>query len=173
MVTVMRLIKESVMKETFLQAFDEYGDAIFRFCMVKTGNKELSEDLTQEAFMRYWQALRDGKEMSNTRSYLYTIARNLVIDWYRKAKEQSLDMKQEAGYDPHDEKSFDAEFYAEHQEVLGAIEELDEKDKDILLLRYVEDLPPKDIANILHTTTNIVSVRINRAMKRLQKQMKI
>ena len=77
---------QSSVKESFLQMFDAYSDAIFRFCMVKTSNKELSEDLTQEVFMRYWQALAGGREMTNTRSFLYTIAQNLIIDWYRKKK---------------------------------------------------------------------------------------
>jgi len=72
------------MEREFLQAFDEYGDAIYSFCFLKVSEESLAEDMTQETFMRYWQSLRRGQEMTNTRSFLYTIAGNLAKDWYKK-----------------------------------------------------------------------------------------
>lgn len=162
------------MKEDFLQAFDQYGDAIFRFCMVKTSNKEMAEDLTQETFMRFWRAQNaqqnERKKMKNTRAYLYTIAGNLVIDWYRKKKTTSLDARMEAGFDPADEKG-GTNIEAEHTEALECLKRLPEEDREILLLRYVEGLPPKEISRALDVSANVVSVRINRATKRLREKM--
>lgn len=48
-------------KQVFLESFDLYSDAIYRFCVVKTSDTELAQDLTQETFTRYWQALRQQK----------------------------------------------------------------------------------------------------------------
>jgi DNA-directed RNA polymerase specialized sigma24 family protein len=62
-------MKERSLKEAFLGSFDSYSDAIFRFCLMKTSNKELAEDFTQETFMRYWQSLREGKTMTNCEQY--------------------------------------------------------------------------------------------------------
>jgi RNA polymerase sigma-70 factor (ECF subfamily) len=59
--------------------------------MVKVSNVELAEDMTQEVFTKYWQYLRDGREMTNTRSFLYTIANNMAKDWYKKKKADSLE----------------------------------------------------------------------------------
>lgn len=164
-------MNQSSLKEAFLESFDAYSNAIFRFCLVKTSNKELAEDLTQETFMRYWQALKDGKQMTNTRSFLYTIANNLVIDWYRKKKSSSLDALEEGGYEPKDTQLQSAIGNAEFTEVLSVIEDLEEKDKEALLLRYVEGLDPKDIAELSGETANTVSVRINRAIEKVQKKL--
>jgi len=160
------------MEKNFMNAFSEYGDAIYRFSMVKVSNVQLAEDMTQEVFMRYWQCLRDGKEMTNTRSFLYTIANNLAKDWYKRKKAESLDVHMEAGFSPKDE-SLNPEAHASYLEILEAIQDLEEKDTEVLLLTYVEGLPPRDVAEILSETPNSVSVRLNRATHRLQKKLGI
>lgn len=167
-----RYMNQSNQEKVFVESFSEYGDAIFRFCMVKVSNVELAEDMTQEVFMKYWQYLRDGKEMTNTRSFLYTIANNLAKDWYKKKKADSLDENHQADTYLKDTKA-DPEDVASYQEVLSVIEDMEQKDKEVLLLKYVEGFDPKDIAKILGETANIVSVRLNRATKRLQQKLHI
>ncbi len=164
---------QSSIKESFLQTFDAYSDAIFRFCVLKTSSRELAEDLTQEVFTRYWQALAQGKQMTNDRSFLYTIAQNLVIDWYRKKKSASLDALQDSGYDPADTREISAEDQAAYTQVLAVIGDLEEKDKEALLLRYVEGLDPKDIAALWGESANAVSVRINRALRKVRDTLNI
>ncbi len=164
---------ESSLKEAFLVSFDTYSDAIFRFCVVKTSNAELAQDLTQETFMKYWQALQDGKEMTNTRSFLYTIANHMVIDWYRKKKSLSLDALHDQGFEASDTKESSAEQSSEHREILAMIDDLEQKDREVLLLRFVEGLDPKDIAEMLGETANAVSVRINRALEKVQKKLNV
>lgn len=163
-------MEQSKQEKIFVNSFSEYGDAIFRFCMMKVSNVELAEDMTQEVFTRYWQYLRDGKEMTNTRSFLYTIANNMAKDWYKKKKADSLDEKIESGLVPKD-KTSGPEVEAEYQEVLAVIDDMEEKDKEVLILKHVEGLDPKDIAEILDETANTISVRLNRATKRLQKKL--
>jgi RNA polymerase sigma-70 factor (ECF subfamily) len=160
------------MEQSFLQSFREYGDAIFRFCLMKVTNKELAEDFTQEVFMRYWQALREGKEMTNTKAYLYTIAHNMAKDWYRKKKSVSLDQKMDAGFEPEAETSeSNTEILALYHEVADAMEDMSENDRDALHLRFIEGLRPRDIAEIFGETPNVVSVRINRAVERLKSKL--
>ena len=165
-----RYMSQSVQEKIFMDSFSEYGDAIFRFCMVKVSNVELAEDMTQEVFTRYWQYLREGKEMTNTRSFLYTIANNMAKDWYKKKKSVSLDQQMESGRTPQ-ENSISAQVEAEYQEALDAIEDLEQKDQEVLLLKYVEGLEPKDIAVVLSETANTISVRLNRATKKLQQKL--
>jgi RNA polymerase sigma-70 factor (ECF subfamily) len=166
-------MKERSLKEAFLGSFDSYSDAIFRFCLMKTSNKELAEDFTQETFMRYWQSLREGKTMTNPRSYLYTIANNMIIDWYRKKKSVSLDALEETGFEAEALSMLGADSESEVKGILDAITELDAKDTEVVLLRFVEGLDPKDIAEILEESANVVSVRINRAIEKVQKKLHI
>jgi RNA polymerase sigma-70 factor (ECF subfamily) len=165
-------MSKDAMEQEFLESFRVYGDAIFRFCMVKVSNRELAEDFTQEVFMRYWQSLREGKEMTNTRSFLYTVAHNMAKDWYKRKKADSLDSHMERGYEPASERE-NSETGAMYQEVLSNISGMDSGDAEVLLLKYVEGLEPRDIAVILGETPNVVSVRLNRAMKRLQSKLHI
>ena len=159
---------QQTIKELFLKAYDRYADPIYRFCYLKTSNAALAEDLTQETFMRLWQRIREGVVVGNEQALLYTIARNLVIDWYRKKKEQSLDAIMEAGADFVGAGSGDILVFAETEEALGAVNQLDESSRDVLLLRFVEGYSPQEIAALLGTSANVVSVRINRAIKKVQ-----
>ncbi len=155
-------------KAHFLAAYDRYADPIYRFCYMKISNTALAEDLTQETFMRLWQRMREGVVVENTQALLYTIARNLVIDRYRKKKEQSLDALMEAGTDFVGERSGDILVFAETREVLAAVEQLDESSREVLLMRFVEGHSPQEIAALIGTSANVVSVRINRAIKKVQ-----
>ncbi len=163
-------MKHETMKAAFMDSFTTYGDAIFRFCFVKVSHKEQAEDMTQEVFMRYWQYLRDGKEMTNTRSLLYTIANNLAKDWYKKKKADSLDAHMEVGHEPASQLT-DVIVAAQYEEVMRVIATMDEADQSVLVLRFVEGLPPREIAVILGENVNTISVRINRAQSRLQQQL--
>lgn len=163
-------MQQGTLEKVFVESFSKYGDAIFRFCIVKVSNVELAEDMTQEVFIRYWQYLRDGKEMTNTRSFLYTIANNMAKDWYKKKKADSLDHMMESGDVPRD-KTASPEQVAEYQEVLSAIKDMEDKDREVLLLKHIEGLAPKDIAEILDETANTISVRLNRATRRLQEKL--
>lgn len=160
------------LEKTFQEIFGQYADAIFRFCVVKVSNQPLAEDMTQEVFMRYWQYLRDGKDIANPRAMLYTIANNLAKDWYKRKK--SIPLEEDKVHDSAlHTKENSPETVASYNELLGAIEDLEEKDKEIVLLRYVEGLDPKDIAELYNESANVISVRLNRAVGRLRQNLHI
>src|SRR3989344_5131939 len=78
-------IKEEKGRELFVELYDTHADAIFRFCYLKTGNRETAKDLTQDTFIKVLNYL--GKEdVQNHKSFIYTIAKNTVIDFWRKSK---------------------------------------------------------------------------------------
>ena len=158
---------------TFKKIYDEHGDGIFRFCLVRVSNREQALDLTQETFLRLWNTLLEGKTIENNRAYLFTITRRLIIDWYRKKKSISLDHMiddENVPYDLPDEKSINiTEFGAEGRFLLEKINDLPPTYRDPVYLRYVEDLSPKEIGNILYISENAASVRINRGLEELRK----
>jgi RNA polymerase sigma-70 factor (ECF subfamily) len=165
-------MNQSALEQEFTKMFAMYGDAIFRFCVLKVSSVELAEDMTQEVFVRYWRYLIEGKEITHPRALLYTIAHNLAKDWYKKKKAESLDVHLEAGREPQATEA-SPEQVAEYTEVLEAIKDMDDVDKEVLLLRYVEGYGPSDIAEMIGESANVVSVRLNRATKRLQSQLGI
>ncbi|MDC1205310.1 RNA polymerase sigma factor [Candidatus Pacebacteria bacterium] len=160
-------------KDSFLAVYDEHADAIYRFCVARTGNSELAHDLTQDTFMRFWDALREKGTIEYERAFIYRIARNAIIDWYRKHKSESLDELRQDGFDPADESGLVASKRSEHAHILSVLHKLPEQYREVIVLRYVDALPPREIATILEATTNQISVRLNRAMKALQEVLQV
>jgi RNA polymerase sigma-70 factor (ECF subfamily) len=165
-------MKQEALQNLFLESFNQYSDAIYRFCVVKVSNTELAEDMTQEVFTRYWLYVRDEKEISNVRALLYTIAGNLAKDWYKKKKSVSLDERLENGLDVTS-RELSSETQAQYNVVLTAMDDMDERDKEVLHLRYIEGFEPKQISEIIGESANNVSVRLNRAVARLKDKMHV
>jgi RNA polymerase sigma factor (sigma-70 family) len=170
--SIYRFMKQETLETVFMEAFDAYSDAIFRFCVVKVSDIERAEDMTQEVFTRFWQYVKDEKEITNPRAFLYTIANNLAKDWYKKKKSESLDMHLDNGLAPVS-KELSPEMLSEYQEVLAAMTDMEERDREVLYLRFVEGFEPRDIAETLGETANAVSVRLNRAMAKLKQKMNV
>lgn len=159
-------------KQAFLEVYDAFADAIFRHCYFKVSNREIAQDMTQQAFMQLWTYMKDGKDIENPKALLYRIAGNLAIDWYRKKKSESLEGLMEGGFDPSDKKGENIEQSAEFQNVLKRLPELSPEEQNLITWRFVEDLSPKEISEILKERENTVSVRIHRALEHLKELMK-
>src|SRR6266566_458854 len=98
-----------VEEQLFIQVYDQFADAIFRHCWFRVSDRERAKDLTQETFVKVWKILDRGESVENMRAYLYRIANNLIIDHYRKKKDVSLDLLQEDGFEPLEDKTEELE----------------------------------------------------------------
>lgn len=156
-----------------LKAFDDYADALFRHCFFRVSDREAAKDLVQEAFTRAWDHVRNEKEVRDYRAFLYRVADNLIVDFYRKKKAVSLE---EIG-----DKEKNTLFYDERRtreveddarRVLAEIQKLPEEYQKVVTMRYIDELMPKEIAAILGETENTVSVRIHRGAEKLRKIFK-
>lgn len=164
---------DKIQKE-FREIYDSFADAIFHFCLVRVSHREQALDLTQETFTRLWQSLLKGNRMINARSFIFTIAHRLIIDWYRKKKPISLESLagEEDGepYEPIDESAkMSSEIEAEGRFLIDAIRKLGSSYRQSVYLRYVEGLSPPEIGEIIGISANAVSVRINRGIEELRK----
>lgn len=159
------------LKKKFEEIYQRESDAVFRFCLFRVSDREVSLDLAQEIFMRYWDNLSSGKEIKNDRAFLFTISRNLIIDYYRKKKATSLDEIIEESEDSLSilsDHTQNIELTAEAGFFLEKINDLEATYRQVIYMRFVEDLRPKEIAEILDLSPNVVSVRLNRALERLR-----
>lgn len=166
-------MNSDITKKRFETMYLSESDTIFRYCLFRVSNRELALDLVQETFMRFWDSLIQKKEIKNDRAFLFTISRNLIIDHYRKKKSSSLDKILEEVEDgtmllSDSSQSQNSLFSAESRFFLEKINDLDDADRQVVYLRFVEDLKPKDISEVLDLSPNVVSVRLNRALNRLR-----
>jgi RNA polymerase sigma-70 factor (ECF subfamily) len=157
----------------FLEAYENYKEAIYRHCFFRVYSKAKADELVQETYMRTWQYLAQGKEVENLRAFLYRVANNLIIDDSRKKKEDSLEvlMEKSPAYEPFYEGGKKIERQMLYNHIVENMQDLPEDYRQILSLRYIDDLDPKEIALILDTNANNVSVKINRAVKVLKAKL--
>ncbi|MBI2024223.1 RNA polymerase sigma factor [Candidatus Giovannonibacteria bacterium] len=162
-------------KKLLRDTFEKYAGAIYRFCYVRIRSKEVAEEIVQETFIRFWKYMESGNEVYNIKSFLYRISNNLIIDYSRKRnarwrKEESLEnliernQKFEPSYSGGEKIEEDVLF----RQVMDNIKKLPREYQEILILRYVEGLAPKEIAEIKNTKPHNVSMKINRATKALR-----
>lgn len=122
----------------------------------------------QETFTRTWQAIVEGQQIRNLRAFLYRVANNLIIDDVRRKKPcMTVDELIEQGVEPCDDHRDQLFAHIDGRQLLERLQELDPDDRNVLILRYVDGLGPKEIAQALDETPNVISVRIHRATKRL------
>lgn len=168
-------------KKKFEEIYRAEIDSLFRYCAFRVGNREQAIDIVQDVFIELWQTLEKGDEVKNHRAFLFTVLRNRIIDWYRKKKSLSLDKMMEKS-EANVEKAFEpidqnAEksliFSSEAGRVRDAIEKLGQGYREVMYLRLIEDLSPQEIASILKSNANIVSVRITRGLNKLREILNV
>jgi len=167
----MKQMKEKEINN-FLEAFDKHSDALFRFALLKTSDRETAKDMVQDTFVKSFEYLQKGNNIENTKAFLFQILRNMIIDFYRKKKSVSLDEHLEGGIEIKEESKMAKIFEnSEEREAVEVLNSLEEPYRETLILRFVEDLSVNDIAETLEVTPNVISVRINRGLEKLREKM--
>lgn len=162
----------------FGELYDRHAPRIYRFIFLKIANKNDTEDLLHEVFLAAWRTIGKYKEQENVpfTSWLYQIARNKIIDYYRQVKRNiSLD-------EILKENALPTEFVSaahhtivnalnatyEMQAIMNALGRLNDNQQNILILRYIEDLSPEEIGSVLKKTPGAVRLIQHRALKKLK-----
>jgi len=158
------------LQQQFSKWFDLYADPIFRHCYVRLHDRERAIDLMQETFMRSWSYITRGGEIREPRAFLYKTANNLIINEYERRKHTSSleKMDEETGYEPSVEADESVSAQIDASIILKYLAETNQEYRDILVMRYIDDLTINEIAQVLDETENNISVRIHRAMKKLR-----
>ncbi len=142
---------------------EEHYDKIYRYCYYKVRNSLLAEDLTQETFLRYFARsphLGRGKRLA----YLYTIARHLCIDSFRKVQPELLteDIPATDCFEQTDL----------HLALREALQLLPPQEQELLLLRYANQLAVGEIAAILGISRFAVYRRTHSALTTLKNTLR-
>ena len=161
--------------ECFAQLYDHYIPKIYRFVFVKTSHKQEAEDLTHEVFLSAWQNLgRYEHKGFPFSSWLYQVARNKIIDYYRVRKSHAS--VEEADADAEWAKventlaqDLDNSLRVEHIKKLFRI--LSPDQQDVILMRFVEDLSYGEIAHAMGKSEGAVRLIQHRAIQELRKQL--
>lgn len=156
----------------FDKLFDKYSQRLYSFAMSLLKTHEDAEEVVQEVFLRIWQKRKELVETTSFKSFLFTIAKNIIVDHFRKKiKEKNYREFLLERYD-YDNSSPDMNIeYKELYKILvKTIEKLPERRKQIYKLSRNEGLSHKEIASRLGISINTVENQINLALKIIKKR---
>lgn len=141
---------------------EQQYDKIYCYCYFKLHNREAAEDVTQETFLRFL-ANHTYRDTGKALQYLYSIARNLCINEYHKPRSQALPDEMEVPF-PENELLSAISLQA-------ALEELNPEERELLLLRYANEVPITVICRIFQLSRFAIYRKISRALKKLQSRL--
>ncbi|HEY5213393.1 MAG TPA: sigma-70 family RNA polymerase sigma factor [Acidobacteriaceae bacterium] len=161
------------------QLIETYQHRLMRYLMFLTGKREVAEDLFQEVWIR---VLRRGSQYNGKArfdTWIFTIARNLVIDLSRKRTMASLDEMREGGEDerpfeivqdgPSPLEQFEARENA--SEVAKVLHTLEPAYREVLTLRFHEEMSLEEIATVTHAPLSTVKSRLYRGLAALKPEI--
>lgn len=165
-------------EDRFLKAFDEYSDALFRHASYRLSDRERAIEVVHDTFTKVWSYIHGGHEIDAFRPFLYKVLNNLIIDEYRRKRELSLDAileeegSNEGNFNELQQGSIEEVTFAlDAKKAAELIHELPVAYREVITLRFVDGLGPKEISELIEETENVVSVRIHRGLKYLRNKI--
>ncbi len=164
--------------QAFIEVYDRYASDLYRFIYFKIGRQEEAQDLTSMVFLKAWNhiqtnSLRDSKTL---RALIYKIARHAIIDHYRQgtAKIESLDnrVKPVQIIDEDQDLAKDLDDSLELTRLGVFILQLKEEYREIIVLRFINDLELEEISAVTGKSKANVRVILHRALAALKELVK-
>ncbi|MBQ6844954.1 MAG: sigma-70 family RNA polymerase sigma factor [Agathobacter sp.] len=142
--------------------FDEHYDKIYRYCYFKVKNQYVAEDITQETFLRFMESSH-YEDVGRPLAYMYTIARNLCVNEFRKVPTEELkeDMKQ-GGFE---------DAVVEKENLKQAMKALTNEEQELLLLRYVNEISFSDLSKLYGKSRFALYRELSKIRKKLERRL--
>jgi RNA polymerase sigma-70 factor (ECF subfamily) len=153
-------------EEQFKYIYSQYGHAIREYIYYRSGDTSISDDITQETFIKVWekQFIYDAKK---TKSLLYKIANGLFIDHIRKNKIVS-EYIQQLKFNLKNDVDASEENEILLQKCEKALANLSEKERVVFLMNRKDELKYREIAERLNISVKAVEKRMSQALKKLK-----
>lgn len=160
---LMDLIKANRL-DAFEELYERYFSKIFNYLKSKS-NTELAEDLTQTTFIKVFDKAAKFKHEFPVSAWIYTIAKNLLMDEYRKRSTQKKYFDRLKDLFSQNEVNQTQDLW---KELMLDMRELDEKNREIIILRFKEGMDFDEIAQKLNTNPVNARKMVSRALKSLK-----
>jgi RNA polymerase sigma-70 factor (ECF subfamily) len=162
--------------EAFGELYQRYAHIIFRFIFSHLSDRFEAEDLTEEVFLRVWRSLSNYREQGVPfLAYLFTVARNVLVDFYRRAGRAGglMSIEEKSFPDIHSDPADAALANLEHQQVRQTLEQLREDYRMVLILRFLSGLSPEETGEVMGRTPGAVRILQHRALSALRNLLEL
>lgn len=155
-------------KNAFKIIYETFYQRIYRYCSLNLNNDDTAQDVCQETFIKAWKSLPTFtlEKGGTMQAFLFRIARNLIIDLSRKKKAYQL--KEYQAVETNEDFLEDFDRKQNVANLKKALAELDEKERQIIILRYFEELSTEETAKIIGMNGGALRVRTHRVLKKLK-----
>jgi RNA polymerase sigma-70 factor, ECF subfamily len=157
--------------EAFGELYERYAQSVYRFLSAHLNDRLDAEDLTEEVFLRVWRTLPKYNEQGvPILAYFFRIARNALIDHYRRTSRSGKQMPLDASpiIDKNPDPGDVALSRMEHQEIRSILDQLSEDYRNVLVLRFLSELTPGETAHVMGRTEGAVRILQHRALAALR-----
>lgn len=159
-------------REAFGLIYDHFSEKLYRFIFFRVGHKELAEDILADTFVKAWTKIEQVSNAKAFTSWIYQIAKNNVIDYYRVKKvtvdlEEVVDILEDASSPIED-----ANLMIEQRVVVELIEHLAPDQQQVIRYKFFEDLENIEIAQIMGRSEGSIRVIQHRAIIRLKELLR-
>lgn len=156
----------------FGEIYNLYFKKIYQFIYFRVGHKEVAEDLAEDVFLKAFTKISSINESGAFSGWLYQIARNQVIDYYRQ-KKLTVNLDEIENTLEYESNVIDVVNLENQQKtLLKLIKELGAEQQVVLKLKFFEDLDNTEIAEMLHKSEGAIRVIQHRGITRLQELIK-
>jgi RNA polymerase sigma-70 factor (ECF subfamily) len=153
-------------REAFELLYERYVRPVFGLALRRLRDRQRAEDAVQETFAAVWRSARSYRpERGPAAPWLYTVARNAIVDRQRAKVDQPAEVPDSASGEPGPADRAETSFVA--WRVHRALEELPEKEREVLELAYWSELSQSEVAEYLHIPLGTVKTRTRSALARL------
>ncbi len=154
-------------KDAFETIYNKYINKIYRFVFYKTSSKEIAEDITSQTFLKLWEIIAGGGQIKTLQALLYQIARNLIIDHYRSKHNTEVPLEFELDSQAiHIDEKIHSKI--DNELLRPAVMKLKEEYREVVILRYIEELSITEIAKIVDKSNGNVRTLTHRALAELK-----
>lgn len=166
-----RLIRKAAagQADAFARLYDAYVDDVYRFIFYRVGNEQTAEDLTSQLFLKAWDHLgRYESRGVRFSAWLFQIARNMVIDYYRTRKETvALEPNAVTKPDPAANVAKSVEKKLEGEWLRSMLQQLTAEQREVLTLKFINGLDTKEVAQIMNRKQGAIRALQMRGLKAL------
>ncbi|MCX6080893.1 MAG: sigma-70 family RNA polymerase sigma factor [Chloroflexi bacterium] len=155
-------------RQTVLEVYEHYSQDIFQYASRLLDDLDSAEECVSETFSRFLQFTRGGNWPENVRAYLYRAAHNWIIDNYRHQSFSVLALNDELSYGADGNPAITVQREMDRQRVRNAILKLPAEQRQVIVLRFMQDLSHEEIAAAIGKTIEATRALQYRAVAALR-----
>ena len=156
-------------RDAFGDIYEHYKEKLYRFIYFRVGHKELAEDILSDTFVKAWQKVADINSPNALTVWIYQVAKNNVIDYYRLKRPATIAVEEVVDLPADDVSPVDsANISVEQRLLVELMERIPDEQKQVIKYKFFEGMTNQEIASVMDKSEGAIRVIQHRAINKLK-----